>query len=679
VAVTISSPPTTPVEPIAEILHGVEVTDPYRWLEEQDSQRTRKWLDEQNAYTRLYFDAIPGRDQIRKRVEELLAVETISEPWKVGNRYFFLKRAPHQQQAVIMVRDGDSGEESVLVDPILRGEGPEVAIAIISIARDGKVLAYGIKHGGTDPQAVEFLDVAQKQILCDRLPLGRGPGLVFSADGRGFYYTHELVTPDPRFRRAVYWHAFGTNSSSDVEIFSPGEDPNLHVLVLGSSDASLLAYVVAAGSDPITFDVYLRGPNSQSPRKILDSFQSYFRPFFVGRTLLALTDWQAPNFRIVALDPQHPGPDHWRDVVPPSQLRIKDFAVAGNLISVGYVEKYSSRIEVFDLLGNRRPGIEHRRNCTARLVQRTQPTDTLFYSLSSFHEPPTIFSYDPVRHKQECWAKTTVPLADSAVEMKEIHYLSKDGTDIPMFLVARKERFQSGPLPTFLTGYGGFGTSLAPQFNAYSTFLVEHGFLFAVANLRGGAEFGEDWHLAAKRHKRQNAIDDFISAAESLLQNGYSAPNRIAVGGGSNAGLLVGTALTQRPDLFRAVVCVGPLLDMVRYHRFDAAIFYVNEYGTSEKESDFHHLLAYSPYHHVSEGVPYPAVLLVSGDADTRCNPMHSRKMTARLQAATKSGLPILLQYRPTWGHAPVQPLDSRVDALTDRLAFLFKEIGVSV
>jgi prolyl oligopeptidase len=270
-----------------------------------------------------------------------------------------------------------------------------------------------------------------------------------------------------------------------------------------------------------------------------------------------------------------------------------------------------------------------------------------------------------------------VRLDSSPIEIEQIRYKSNDATEIPMFLVARKERRSSRSLPVFLTAYGGFGACLTPQFYAYSTFLIEQGFLFAVANIRGGGEFGVEWHLAGKRRNRQNAIDDFISAAEWLSANAMADSTRIAVGGGSNAGLLVGAALTQKPHLFRAVVCLGPLLDMLRYHLFDSARSWTDEYGCSENQDDFPYMLAYSPYHNVHADAPYPAVLFVSGDADTRCNPMHVRKMVARLQRATSSDKPILLDYQPTWGHAPVQPLNRRIEALTDRLAFICHEMDV--
>lgn len=677
---TLNPPPPTPVEPVTEILHGVPITDPYRWLEEQHSPRTRKWLEQQASYTQMYFDCISGRDRIRKRIEELLAVEVVSEPWKVGNRFFYLRRQAHGEQPMIMTRQGESGEEVVLVDPNLVGEDPSVALSILNISGDGRLLAYGARHGGTDSQTVGFVNVAAEQILADRLPHGFGLGLVFSADGRGFYYSHEVTDAVRPHYRAVQWHQFGTETDEDVEVFCAGESPDLHVGLFGSQDGAVLGYGVTISNDPMMFDIYLQNSVGRGPaRQILESIPAVFVPFFVGHELFALTDWRSPNFRIVSIDLKRPDREHWVDVVPESTLRIKDFSIVGASICVGYVENLANKIEVFDLTGRRRTTVPCPPQGTASLLRRPLASDTLFYNFSSFDRPPTIFSYDVANGEQKEWAKSPVTFDPYSFEIEQTRYKSKDGSLIPMFLVARKGQRSSGPLPTFLTGYGGFGNSKTPQFNAYSTFLVEQGFLFAEANLRGGAEFGEEWHRAGKRHNRQIAIDDFISAAEWLLENNHAAPGKIAIGGGSNGGLLVGAALTQRPDLFRAVVCLGPLLDMLRYHLFDFASIWLDEYGTSELDDDFRHILAYSPYQCVQKGMSYPAVMLVSGDADTRCNPMHARKMAARLQAATNSNNPILLDYKPTWGHAATQPLTRRIEALTDRLAFIHYELGVAI
>jgi len=414
--------------------------------------------------------------------------------------------------------------------------------------------------------------------------------------------------------------------------------------------------------------------------KLLSGVSPIFYPALIGDQIFALTDWKAPHLRVVTIDPDHPERDYWLDIIPESQHRIKHLLFIGGLICVEYIENISSRIEIFDRLGHRQNAVPCPPQGSVQLLSQPFENETLFYNYSSFQCPRTIFSYHIPTGEQTIWAKSPVQLDPSSFEVAQVHYKSKDGTEIPMFLVARKGWRSSGrPLPTFLSAYGGFGISRTPQFNAYSTFLVEHGFLFAFANLRGGGEFGEEWHRTAKRHNRQNAFDDFIAAAEWLITQGYAVPDKIAIGGGSNGGLLMGAALTQRPDLFRVVMCVGPLLDMLRYHLFDSARMWMDEYGTAEREDDFFHLHAYSPYHRVKEGAAYPSVMLISGDEDKCCNPMHARKMAARLQAATNSLRPILLEYKPKWGHLPVQPLTQRIEAVTDRLAFICHELGISL
>lgn len=678
--VTLNPPPPAPVEPVTEILHDVAITDPYRWLEDQNSPRTRKWLEEQSAYTRSYLDAIPGRDRIRKRVEELLAVEVISEPWKVGDRYFYLKRTAHSQQPAIMMRDGESGEEVALVDPRDRDSTGVVAVSILNISSDGKLLAYGVRRGGEDAYSVEFLDTDRRDVLPDRLPHGLCSALAFSSGGSGFYYSHIPLAVARSARRSVCWHTFGTGLDKDPEIFFAGEDENLRLAVYPYADGQRLAYLVTWLHDPPFADLYVHDLFAhKSPQRIIERMEGVFCPFFVGSQIIALSNWKAPNFRVCAIDLDKPQVDNWRELIPESRLQIQCVGVVGGLIFIEYVEDLATRIEIFDLSGKNRGILPCPTKGTARLLGCQPESDTLFYKFESFTHAPAILTYHTPTGRSEIWAKTQVPFDPSSLEVSQVSYPSKDGTKIPMFLVSRKGHHHSGANPSFLTGYGGFGASKTPQFAAYATFLVERGVLLALANLRGGSELGAEWHLAGKRHNRQNAVEDFIAGGEWLLTNGYAAPGTLAIGGGSNAGLLVGAALTQRPDLFRAVICLGPLLDMLRYHKFDLADEWVDEYGSAEDAEDFRFLRAYSPYHRVQDGVAYPAVMLISGDADTRCNPMHARKMAARLQAATVSEHPILLDYRPEWGHMPVQPLTRRIDALTDRLAFICHELGVSI
>jgi prolyl oligopeptidase len=672
------APPPTQVEPVTEVLHGVEVVDPYRWLEDQGSPRTREWIEEQTAYTSAYLSAIPGRERIRERIEQLLAVEMESEPCKIGNRYFFLKRHAVQEQPAIVMREADSGVESVLFDPNLQSDAE--AVFIMKIARDASLLAFGIRRTGDDRVAVGFVDVESKRLLSDRIPLGNCLGLAFSPDKRGVYYASDLCGAEEPHQHAIRWHAFSTENEEDCVVFGAGNDPNVQLILYDSPQSPLLGYLKGNFKDPYVVDFYVHDPSgAMAPKLLIDKLPATFFPMFLGDQLIAFTEWKAPNGRIVAVDLDHPQPDMWRDVLPESDNRIEEFVYSGGQILVGYVQDLAKRIEIVELSGKRRGILPCAPGGTPRALMGVTNSDTLFFSYTSFCHPPTIFSYGTQTDSTTVWAPSRVPFEPSSFEIEQTHYTSRDGTEIPISLVALRGRLHAGPHPALLIGYGGFGTSLTPQFTSYATCLIEHGFLFAVANLRGGSEFGASWHEAAKRRKRQNAFDDFISAAEWLLASGHAAPGKLAIAGGSNAGLLVGAAITQRPDLFRAVICLGALFDMLRYHKFDEASDCIEEYGSAEIPEDFPHLRAYSPYHNVEQGTAYPAVFLITGDSDTRCNPMHTRKMAARLQAASSSDHPILLDYKSTWGHMPVQPLSKRIEALTDRLVFLCHELQVSL
>ena len=679
-APAVLAPPHTQAEPVTETLHGVEVTDPYRWLEDQNSPRTRAWIEQQTAYTRAYLDAIQGQEQIRERVKDLLAVkEVISEPWNIGERNFFLKRQNRAEQPVIVMSDGLFGTETVLVDPALRATGPSTAVAIAAISEDGRFLAYSVRQGGTDHSALEILDLERNVVLPDKLPEGFCTGFAFAPEGSGFYYSHrELHDARPHYR-AVVWHALGTERPQDQEIFVVGEKPNLFVGVLCSPEANLLAFPVFSTGKLRRTSIYLQKMphGSDHPNLLLQDIEGCFVPFFVRGQLFAYTDYAAPNFRVVNIDILSPDPVRWRDVVPETNQRIQQFAVAGDRIFVTRIERFATSLEVFRLRGEDRGEIVLSVLGSIDLLNSTMKSEKMFYSQTSICQPPSVRCYDTRQKRLYTCDESDIPFDGHEIEVEECAYPSRDKTLVPVLLAARKDRLHSGPMPTFLSGYGGFGSCVTPRFTAFATFLMEQGVLFAVPALRGGSELGEEWHRAGMRENRRNAFDDFIAAAEWLIGEGRAKPGRIAIGGGSNAGLLVGAAITQRPNLFRAAICLGPLLDMTRYHLFDFAAGWAEEYGSPEVEQDLHFLLTYSPYHRVQDGADYPAVLLISGDADTRCNPMHARKMAARLQTANLSEHPILLDYKRDWGHTPVQPLSTRSDALTDRLAFLCHELGI--
>ena len=673
------APPHTQVEPVTETLHGVEVTDPYRWLEDQNSARTRNWLNAQADYTRAYLDAIPGRERIRQRVEELLDVQTLSDPWKVGSRLFFLQRTGGQDQPLIMMSESNSKEEPViLIDPLVRNEEGQISASIEEISRDGRILAYSIRRGGEDACAIEFVELANRQILRDTLPRGLHRGLVLSVANNGFFYAHYPVEDPSPTRRSVRWHTFNTAGDQDREVFLVGDEKNTHFRIIGSMDGQLLAYIVVRPERRLSIDCYIHDIAKGTPAALVaKNTGGLFRPFLVNHTMIALTDWNSPNGRVVALAPDSASHEKWHELVPETSVRIQDLTVVGGVLFVSYADEQGTTIKAFDLEGRGKGVLPCPPRGTAHFVTRRPDSDVLFYNFTSFTVPSALFQYDTKTGAHDLWATTNIPFDSSSIDIEQISYRSHDGTVVPMSLVSTKGSGQ--PQPTFLTGYGGFGVSVTPQFSILASILIERGCLFAVANVRGGSELGGRWHDAGKRHNRQNAISDFISAAEWLMAAGRSQNGRIAIGGGSNAGTLVAAAITQRPDLFCAVISLYPMLDMLRYHLFDDANLNVDEYGTAETEEDFSSLYQYSPYHRVNDGVAYPAVMLTSGDADMRCNPMHARKMAARLQRATASGRPVLLDYKPLRGHIPVQPMKERVQALTDRISFICSALNVAL
>jgi prolyl oligopeptidase len=676
----IEPPPDSAVKPVTDTLHGVAVTDAYRWLEDQESPDTRSWLAQQTKYTRTYLDAIVGRDRVRAEVEDLLrSKEVPSEPWSVGERYYFLRRSQGNDQPQIIARQGLFGDEEVLVDPVPVKRGLLPNLAIVTISPNGRFLAYSVRVRGADSSAIEILDLKQGCVMPDRVSEGECMGIAFASNNSGFYYSRRTRGNDNSSRVEARWHRFGSKDQDDRIVLSAKEPTNAYLGILRSPEADTLGYVLAQSDESRITSLYLsRARFGEPPRLVLEGIKGCFVPFFAGDQLFAYTDYGAPNFRIVSIDPANPQPAYWRDVVAESDDQIQQFATVGDWVFVTRAHGFSTQLMGFktDATSTEQIAIPPRGSID---LSRASAEDKLFFTYSSISEPATVFCYDIETKELTRWAESKASIDPSTIECEEATYRSKDGTPIKLFLAAKKELLHSGPLPTFLTAYGGFGICVTPRLTAFATFLIEHGFLFAVPAIRGGSEFGRAWHTAAVRAQRQKCFDDFTAAAEWLVAAERSASGRIAIGGGSNAGLLVGVALTQRPDLYRAAVCLGPLLDMTRYHLFDGARRWIEEYGSPENQEEFQALLSYSPYHNVRDGTQYPALLLISGDSDTRCNPMHARKMTARLQAASASGRPVLLQYKGDWGHMPTQPFSAKIDALTDRLAFVCQELGVVI
>jgi prolyl oligopeptidase len=667
-------PPHSAVEPVTEIFHGVSVTDPYRWLEDQQSPRTRSWIEEQTIYARAYLDNIPGRDRIRNRIREFLAVETHDSLQKAGNHYFFRKRLPDQEQACIYMRDGADGEDQLLIDPAERQTGPYTAVKPIRISPDGRLLLYEVKQGGERTGTFELFDIHSRIRLPDFLPRGYLRGFAFAPDGRSFYYVHEAAEANGAFYRAAYRHVLGTSREIDQELFVASEGKQVRLGLFG--DRRRLVFVTYRFDEKPITDIYVASfEDASHPKPLFTGIDYTLGLRFLDDRILAITDYKAVNRRIVEIRLRDRGHYDWLDIVPEADAPISNWVVGQNCIYVSYISEMKHRIRIYDFSGNALGELPIRLDETLQMIGCSLESQELLASTESFTEPLSIFRYSVTSNTRIVWSKGDSPLDRTKFDHSHIWFSSKDGTRVPMYLVGRRDVLKSGTHPTIMTSYGGYGISMTPQFSVFVAFMMERGCLFALPNIRGGSEFGADWHQAGKRRNRQNAYDDFLSAAEWLIETGRTSAEKLAIFGGSNSGLLVGAALTQRPDLFRAAVCMVPMLDMLRYHLFDNAYVWKNEFGTVDDPDDFAALAKYSPYQRVRYNTAYPATMIISGDADKNCNPLHARKMTARLQAASCSGRPIFLDYSKFRGHSPVLPLSERVEALTDRMSFLCDQL----
>lgn len=671
-------PPDSPIEVVADVLHGISVEDPYRWLEDQDSPRTRAWIAEQTLYARNYLDALPGRELIRRRIREFLAVETYDSLQNVGGCYFFRKRLPDQEQACIYKREGAEGEDQLLIDPSERGSGQYTAVKLLQVSRDGRLLLYEVKEGGERTGTFELLEIETRKRLPDFLPRGYLRGFAFGPDGQSFYYVHEALNAERPLYRAAYQHFLGTRPNQDQEIFFAGEGEKIRLVLF--ADTKRMGFLVYRFLERTLTDFYLKPFGGEGrPEPIVCGIDYRLGPRLLEDRIFAITDREEPNRRIVEIRLRSDGQHEFLDVVPGAGTPINNWLVVGDRILVSYLREMTEQICIFDLSGRALGELQIKSHETVRMVGGSPDSDELLVETESFSEPIAIFRYSAKSNNRTLWSKRDIPFSPANYGHSQIYFPSKDGTRVPMYLVGRRDILDKPGNPTIMTSYGGYGVPMTPQFSIFVAFLMERGCLFALPNIRGGSEFGLRWHEAAKRRNRQTAYDDFLSAAEWLIKTGRTCPGKLAIFGGSNSGLLVGAALTQRPDLFRAVVCMVPVLDMLRYHLFDNAHVWKEEFGTADDPEDFAALAKYSPYHRVQQGIAYPATMIVSGDADRNCNPLHARKMTARLQAANVSEHPILLDYSKYRGHSPVLPLSERMEALTDRMAFLCEQLQLPV
>jgi len=670
--IDVPPPPPTEVREVVDTLHGVEVPDPYRWLEDQEAPETRAWIDEQNAYTDTVLNALPGREELRAAAASVLERDAIGLPNERGGRYFYSKRLADQNLAVLYVRDGLDGDDQVLIDPHPMSPDDTTSVELRDISDDGTRVAYAVREGGVDEVSVLVRDVDTGEDLADVLPPARYGQVTLAADGSGLYYErYGDVTP------RVMFHAFGTPMADDVQLFGEGyERYQIPVTVISDDGRWMVVHVIEGSSGPTAIHVKDLERDTPFVTAIADGVSESWADF-AGGELFIVTNLDAPNKRVVLADPADPGFENWREVVPErDDVVVQAAAALGGKLAVSYLQDVQPRVAIHELDGTHVRDIAFDTLGSVGGGAGRWTSDEAFFTFQTFHVPSTIYRYDIATGEQSVWAAPELPVDASAYEVDQRWFTSKDGTEVPMFVVHSPDVELDGGNPTLLTGYGGFNNAMTPAFSALATTWLESGGVFALANMRGGSEFGEEWHRAGMLESKQNVFDDFIAAAEHLIAEGYTSSEHLAIRGGSNGGLLVGAVSNQRPDLFGAVVCTYPLLDMVRYHQFLVASFWVPEYGSSDDPEQFAYIHAYSPYHNVIDGGDYPATLYLSGDGDTRVAPLHARKMAALMQAKNGSDNPILLRYHTQAGHSGGQPVSQQIDEMVDTVSFLLWQVG---
>ena len=670
--IDVPPPPPTDVREVVDTLHGVEVPDPYRWLEDQEAPETRAWIDAQNAYTDRVLNALPGREALRAVAASVLERETIGLPYERGGRYFHSRRRADQDLPVIYVREGLDGDDRVLIDPHPLSPDHTTSVELRDISDDGRRVAYAVREGGVDEVSIRVRDVDGGEDLDDVLPPARYGQVTLAADGGGLYYErYGDVTP------RVMFHAFGAPAADDARLFGEGyERHQIPVTVVSDDGRWMVVHVIEGSSGPT--EIHVKDLERDTPfvTAIADGVSESWAGF-AGGEMFIVTSLDAPNKRVVLADPADPAAGRWREVIPErGDVVIESAAALGGKLAVSYLQDVQPRVAIHELDGAHVRDIAFDTLGSVGGGAGRWTSDEAFFTFQTFHVPSTLYRYDVATGERSVWAAPESPVDPAAYVVTQRWFTSRDGTEAPMFVVHRPGVVLDGGNPTLLTGYGGFNNSMTPAFSALATTWLESGGVFALANLRGGGEFGEAWRRAGMLENKQNVFDDFIAAAEHLVAEGYTSSGHLAIRGGSNGGLLVGAVSNQRPDLFGAVVCTYPLLDMVRYHRFLVASFWVPEYGSSDDPEQFAYLHAYSPYHNVIDGGGYPATLYLSGDGDTRVAPLHARKMTALMQAKNGSDNPILLRYHTQAGHSGGQPVSQQIDELVDTVSFLSWQVG---
>lgn len=685
----ISYPKTEKVKQV-DTYHGVKVDDPYRWLEEdvRESERVADWVKAQTEVTGSYLNSLPERKIIQKRLEELWNFEKFGAPFKAGGRYYFNKNDGLQNQYVLYMMESLDAEPEVLIDPNTWSKDGTVALDNTSFSDDGKYVAYGIQESGSDWKTWRVMEIESRKVLHDKIEWVKFSECVWTKDSKGFFYgRYEQPKEGEAFQslnlgQKVYYHRVGTCQSKDVLAFEQPDHPKWGYGNTVSEDGKYLIITVWKGTAD-KYRVYykdLTEPYSY-PVPLISHFDDNYT--FIeneGSIFYFTTDLDAPNKRVISIDINNPEPENFKEIIPEGKETITSVGMVGGMFVVRKLKDASTQVLMYEEDGTFVRNVDFPGIGSASGFGGKKDATETFYSFSSFTTPPSTYRYDMKTGESKLMRQAKLAGFDpEKFEVKQIFYKSKDGTSVPMFLAYKKGLKLDGNNPTLLYSYGGFNISITPRFSISRAAWMEMGGVMAIANLRGGGEYGEEWHEAGMKLKKQNVFDDFISAAEWLIENKYTRSEKLAIQGGSNGGLLVGAVMVQRPELFGACLPAVGVMDMLRFHKFTAGRFWVDEYGSSDNEDEFKALYKYSPYHNLKPGTEYPATMVTTADTDDRVVPSHSFKFAARLQEVHKGSNPVLIRIESKAGHGSGKPTAKVIEEIADLWAFLADRLDMKI
>ena len=676
---------------VVDDYHGTRVPDPYRWLEDPDSPESRAWIEAENRLTAAYLAEIPARGTIRERLTKVWNYPKYGAPFRKARRYFFFKNDGLQNQSVLYKQASLTADPETLLDPNLLSEDGTVALSTLAVSDDGRLLAYGTSASGSDWEEFRVRDVAEGRDRSDHLKWIKFSGASWTNDGAGFFYSRypepvdKALTEVNRFQR-LYYHRLGTDQAQDVLVYERPDQPDWGMNAEVTDDGRYAVLQVWLGTDRRNRVYYLDLKEAKRPKvtgevvRLLDDFDASYA--FVGNdgpVFYFLTDLDAPRKRVIAIDTRHPERARWREIIPQAPDVLDGVQIIHDTFVANYMHDASSRLRLFARDGRFVKDLPLPTLGSIGAISGERKDDEMFYAFTSFLYPTTIFRYAFKSGVTSVFKAPAIDFDPSGYETKQVFYISKDGTRVPMFITHKKGLRLDGSNPTYLYGYGGFNISLTPSFSVAMLVWLELGGVYAVPNLRGGGEYGEEWHQAGMHDKKQNVFDDFIAAAEYLIAQGYTSPAKLAIAGGSNGGLLVGAAMTQRPELFGAALPAVGVMDMLRFHKFTIGWAWVTDYGSADSAAQFPYLYKYSPLHNVRAGTRYPATLVTTADHDDRVVPGHSFKFTATLQAAQAGPQPVLIEIETKAGHGAGKPTSKLIEEQADRFAFLVRNLGIEV